>query len=224
VFADKITSGPSLIERIDLFSISETCDIVTLNLRKEHDKAALKDGKYGAVVVADLGLLESNAESVLADTLSTLKPGGKFCALLKNIAPATVKAALGHTAFQTLVCPGNEYHFVVGNKSPPTDGVNGINGHSDRIVIVQPTQSTHFVTLISNIISSRLLDHGYEIEVYTWGTDVSTLSGKTCISLVELESSLLENLCARDFDSIKDLILRSGRAFWIAGFTGPTQP
>lgn len=105
------------------------------------------------------------------------------------------------------------------------NGINGINGHAepDRITLIQPTKLTDTARAVASDISTVLEGHGYELDAFSWGSDVSSLAGKTCISLLELQDPILQNLTESDFESIKKLILASASIFWITAFDDPSS-
>ena len=58
--------------------------------------------------------------------------------------------------------------------------------------------------------------------MFLWGSDVSSVAGKTCVCLLELQASILQDLAKSDFENIKKLILASASVFWVTAFDDPS--
>lgn len=118
-----------------------------------------------------------------------------------------------------------ENSFVIGQKSLDDSGINGTKGHAepDRITLIKPTDLTEITRAAASDISTVLQEYGYEIDTFLWGSDVSSLAGKTYIFLLELQSSILQDLTKSDFENIKKLILASASVFWVTAFNDPSS-
>lgn len=243
----EIASSSSLLSDGDLSSISKTGEVTitckdaelkakldetahdafieSLDFTKELSSESLKDRSYDAVILSDLDLFDSQAELTLSNIAKVLKPGGRVCFLADNHAVANVQSTLYAKEIRTTVFQSAEHSFVIGQKSLHSNGINGTNGHfePDRITLIQSAKLTEKARAVTSDINTALQGHGYEIDKFSWGSDVSSLAGKTCISLLELEESILQDLTKSDFENIKKLILASASVFWATAFDDPSS-
>jgi hypothetical protein len=60
-------------------------------------------------------------------------------------------------------------------------------------------------------------------ETVQWSTEVSGLHGKTLVSLLELQSTFLQNISANDYAALKTMALNSARLLWVAMGNDPVM-
>ncbi|KAF2679048.1 phenolpthiocerol synthesis polyketide synthase ppsB [Lentithecium fluviatile CBS 122367] len=102
-------------------------------------------------------------------------------------------------------------------QSEHTNGTNGIS--KDELFIIEPSVSSIGTKSFSNALQDAVADQGYNASATTW-SEISAraaneITGKTFISLLELEQPLLDSLSEPDFHSIKKLTLNCERLLWI---------
>lgn len=108
-----------------------------------------------------------------------------------------------------------------------TNGVNGADSRKREFVIIEPSTPSSAVKSFSSCLQKALEEECYKSVATTWenlsiqGADEA--EGKTFISLVELETPLLENLSEHDFDKVKKLVSNCGRLLWITGGHSPSM-
>ena len=240
----EIASNSSLLTAGDLSNISKTGEVTitcryaelkakldetahdafieSLDFSEELSSESLKDRSYDVVILLDLDSFDSQAELTLSNIAKVLKPGGKVCFLADKHAVAKVQSTsyAKEVLFQSV-----EHNFVIGQKSLHSNGINGANGHAepDRITLIQPVEMTEKARAVASDIITTLQGDGYEIDTFPWGSDVSSLADKTCISLLELQKSILQDLTKSDFENIKKLILASASVFWVTAFDDPSS-
>ena len=199
--------------------------IESLDFTEELSSESLEDRSYDVVTPRDLGSFDTQAELMLSNIAEVLKPGGKVCFLVNKEAVAKVQSTSNAKKICTTVFQSAEHSFVIGQKSLQSNGLNGGNGHAepDGITLIQPTELTEKARAVASDISTALEHHGYEIERFSWGSDVSSLAGKTCVCLLELQASILQDLAKSDFENIKKLILASASVFWVTAFDDPSS-
>ncbi|KAJ4371953.1 hypothetical protein N0V83_003726 [Neocucurbitaria cava] len=205
--------------------VTVTCKEYGLDFTEALSSEALNDRSYDVVVLSDVGSFDSHAEHTLSNIAQALKPGGKVCFLVDKQAVAKVQAASYAKEIRTTVFPSADHSFVIGQKSLHSNGANGTNGHAEpnRITLIQPAKSTDQARTVASDINKFLQGQGYDVETFSWGSDVSSLEGKTCISILELQDSILQDLAEGDFESIRKLILNSASVFWVTAFDDPSS-
>lgn len=108
-----------------------------------------------------------------------------------------------------------------------TNGVNGADSSKRDFVIIEPSAPSSAVKSFSSCLQKALEEECYKSVATTWenlsiqGADEA--EGKTFISLVELETPLLENLSEHDFDKVKKLVSNCERLLWITGGHSPSM-
>jgi hypothetical protein len=188
----------------------------------------LKDRSYDVVLASGLSIYASKPELVVENVTKVLKDGGRLCILVNDSAVDHILPLFALNQFDTIVFHDLETTqvqkqslFIATKKVPYT---NGVNGHSEpeKITIIQAANPSSAATTVASQLTMSLENHGYEISTFTWGSDVTVLAGKSCISLLELQESLFQDLGAKDFDFIKKLILNTASLFWVTGFEDPS--
>jgi zearalenone synthase (highly reducing iterative type I polyketide synthase) len=91
-----------------------------------------------------------------------------------------------------------------------------------EITLIEAAKPSKRARISAHHIDMTLQVLGYKITRFSWGSDVLILNGKSCISLLELETSILRDLTEQDFVSIKRLILGAASTFWVVGFDDPS--
>lgn len=69
---------------------------------------------------------------------------------------------------------------------------------------------------ISIHFSLQLTAYGLHTETIRWPSHVSNLKGKMLVSLMEVDSPFLQDLCAEDLVALQMLTLHSKRMLWVA--------
>lgn len=118
---------------------------------------------------------------------------------------------------------------VVLYKKQQSEPANGhTNGSSTKpdVFIIEPTVTSNRINSFSGDLQVTLRDHGYPVVVTNW-TEVSArpsadLEGNTFISLLELETPLLDALSEPDFHNVRKLLLNSDRLLWITAGDNPS--
>ena len=104
---------------------------------------------------------------------------------------------------------------------------NGVNGISRDFVIVEPSPLSSAVKSFSSALQKVLGEDCHRSVATTW-KDFSIQSadeavGKTFISLLEMETPLLDNLSEADFDKVKKLVSSCERLLWVTGGASPSM-
>ena len=111
-----------------------------------------------------------------------------------------------------------------------TNGVNGVNGVASSMrefVIIEPSAPSSAVKSFSRALQKAFGEECHKSVATAWadlsiqGADEA--EGKTFISLVELETPLLDNLSEPDFDKVKKLVSNCERLLWVTGGHSPSM-
>ena len=92
---------------------------------------------------------------------------------------------------------------------------------NNEVVILEAPDTSRESKAFSSQLVFELEHRSVTINKVEWGSDLSSLKGKRCISLLELENPVLASLSATDFAAIKSLILETSSLLWISSSTDP---
>ena len=94
--------------------------------------------------------------------------------------------------------------------------------HRDReIVILEAAKPSHRSSALASQLIHELENRTIKTTRVTWNQTTYDFSQKECISLLELETSFLEDLSAADFSVVKNTILDSASLTWVTALDGP---
>jgi len=177
-----------------------------------------------------------------------VKQNGTLCFLATDQMLSGIKVAMDVGNMTMTVYHGTDTGLVIAKKlsAPQTNGLtngstngltNGLtngytngytNGHTNGItsgpeitIILAANPSEKALAVASKLITSLQKNH-HETRIFSWGQDVSALGGKSCISLLDFEKSLLQDLRAEDFEPFKKLILETKSLFWVTALNDPS--
>lgn len=159
---------------------------------------------------------------------SLLKKDGRICVLeAETLADETLDLLRKSHMEATLIhriaeIQSQRLSLVIGKNS----GVH-INGTTTETVdkhvtLLQMPSPSPFAKAVATDLTMSLERSGYITIPFTWGSDTSQISGKSCISLVELENPLLRDLTEKDFYNLKQLVLETAGILWVVGFDDPS--
>jgi hypothetical protein len=198
--------------------------------------------QYDILVASDAAQLlyaPSLAEAI-GRMCKVLKQDGTFCFLATDSMLSSIQSAMDVSNLKTTVYHGVDTGLVVAKKLSvaKTNGTtNGLtnshteehtNGHTNgvtsepEITIILAANPTEMALAVASKLVTSLQKHHYETRVFSWGPEISALTGKSCISLLEFEKSLLRDLRAEDFEPFKKLILETKSLFWVTALNDPS--
>lgn len=94
------------------------------------------------------------------------------------------------------------------------------NGHSQpaETVILSPSNKSSELEQFETKLVQSLGSRDHEATVLSWDQiSDSTVQDKNCISLIEFDKHLLENLSEEDFSRIKQVVLHASHLSWLTG-------
>lgn len=201
----------------------------------------LSKDQYDIVCVSEaaLCLYADQTAGAVGRMCEAVKHGGTLCFLATSSMLCSIQPVLdaNHMQKPSLHIPASDngpglaivkkgdVDSTNGTSSKLTNGTNSTNGvlpARDITVLLASDPTARALTVAVNIIS-RLQEHHYKTRVFRWGSDVSELEGRECISLLEVEKPLLRDLGAKDFESLKMLILKAKSLFWATVLDDPSS-
>ncbi|EAQ86894.1 hypothetical protein CHGG_08147 [Chaetomium globosum CBS 148.51] len=105
----------------------------------------------------------------------------------------------------------------------PEAAPNGVGGHAEVVILQSPDTSPAAADLANSLVA-QLSSTGHPASLHTWGVcDTATVEGKACISLVEADRPVLQQLTEHDFTFLKALLLGAQKVLWV-GASPETDP
>ena len=103
--------------------------------------------------------------------------------------------------------------------TPNITVANGVQHH--EVVILEAPESTHTANAVAVQLALELESHSFKPRRLRWGTKLDDLNNKECVSLLELETSFLENIGEKDFGRIKELLTSPSKVLWVTSCQSP---
>lgn len=93
-----------------------------------------------------------------------------------------------------------------------------------EVVIIEPPIAKAAAQDFSSLLQQALQGQGYSVSTKTWGDALSPddVKGKTYVSLLELEQSMLDKLAERDFEDVRTVVLNCERLLWVTAGDNPS--
>jgi SAM-dependent methyltransferase len=92
---------------------------------------------------------------------------------------------------------------------------------TEIVLITRPNASPASEEIVAQL-AKLLKSQSYSITNFVWGSDLSVLTGKHCLALLELDHSMMYDLSERDFVTVRQLILEAKSTFWVVGHDEPS--
>lgn len=210
-----------------------------LDFRQEVPGDVSKD-QYDIICVSNTALrfYADQTTEVVGRICEAVKQGGTLCFLAASSMLCSIQPVLdaNHMQKSLLYIPAadkgpglaivkkGDINSTNGTSGTLTNGTNGTNGTlpgRDITVLLASDPTAMALTVAVNLIS-RLQEHHYKTRVFRWGSDMSDLAGRECISLLEVGKPLLRDLTADDFEPLKKLILEAKSLFWATVLNDPS--
>lgn len=90
------------------------------------------------------------------------------------------------------------------------------NNDADTVYIIEPLNPSKDVQRVTQMLTSRLRKGSSAAKPVSWPVDPHELKGKSLVSLLELEQSVLAEPSTEDFDRLKAITLQSSRMLWVS--------
>ena len=170
--------------------------------------------------------VKESLEVILERLIRMAKPGA-VVAIAAPVAAGDV-GALTNNDFELISSmPGLALYRHTGSNDKQSDGTltnrtltNGT--HDMKVSILEPSTLSPQAQSLSKKLQAILEDQGYSVTTQTAVADTDVIAGKTWISLLELETPVLERLSEPEFRSIQRLMVSSERLLWITCGDNPS--
>ncbi|PSN68460.1 hypothetical protein BS50DRAFT_676305 [Corynespora cassiicola Philippines] len=168
--------------------------------------------------------LTEGLDSILELLFRKVKPADD--AFVVMAAPAAAGSLLKAKGFNlvTSMPVGTESLFLckyIGNKQM-TNG-NGVHAQHEKVTIFEPTTPSSEEQSFSKKLQDQLKDQGYAVTTKAGVSEADPIHDKVCVSLLELQNPMLENLSEPDFQSLRKLWVGCERLLWITGGSSPSM-
>lgn len=192
-----------------------------LDISQDLTAQEIKDQAFDLVIAFNLGTNVKSLETAVQNIKKIIKKRGRVC-LVEAIHLSSQLASLMSKSGLTPTLTVHDFEDAQFRQLDlmvyTADQVMQNDGQSGEITLIEAPDQGGFAQSTSKCIAKNLAQNGYKTNRFTWGSDVSVLNGKTCIALVELENSILQNLGEGDFKILKDLVLEAKSILWVVGF------
>lgn len=98
---------------------------------------------------------------------------------------------------------------------------NGNGTITDEIIILEPAIPSSVSDTVAKQVTAQLDAASIRSKRITLQAPLEELKGKRCISLIEAESSFLEDLSQSGFENLKNILLETSSLVWFVGVDGP---
>lgn len=158
-------------------------------------------------------------DTVLKRLSSTVKPGAKVLFIDEFASEFIDRHAvfLKHGLAVDFITTAGQTNLTVA--SVPTTNGNGII--TDEIIILEPAVPSSFSDTVATQITAQLDTASICSKRITLHAPLEELKGKRCISLIEVETSFLEDLSQSGFENLKNILLETSSLVWLVGVDGP---
>lgn len=185
-----------------------------------------KKEKIDLIIARDVS---SISEDILKITKSLLNKEGRLC-IIEDAESARAADGLLERAGLVKVArfeaaSGKQTAFIVAFNGDTISGHRYPSGEirQDVVIVQSQSPSEKSLTLAAQLVSS-LTSLGYNVSTVPWATSsIDVLKGKACITLAELEVSILHDLKDDDFMLMRLLILEASSVMWVNCLDEPTN-
>ena len=109
--------------------------------------------------------------------------------------------------------------LLVGSRN--ANSPNGIQHREDEIIILQSRAPSQVTAGVAAELRESLSSLGYMTTFRTWGSEVLSLESKICISLLEADGPILQDVTEAEFAQLKAVILQADKVLWVSGIGDP---
>ena len=111
--------------------------------------------------------------------------------------------------------------LAVSISTPSNVPSNGVQSH--EIIILEASNPTRAASAIAAQLAIELQSQAFEPRIVRWDSFSEEAAGTDCVSLVELDMPLFENLDEEDFVKAKNIISQASSLHWVTSLESPAQ-
>ncbi|KAL7943591.1 putative polyketide synthase [Trichoderma barbatum] len=211
--------------KVDLRDSLDTVNRATLDTPTVYQDLFQQHAKTADLIICSAITLAPS--TMVHNAKLLLKDEGKICIIEAPEDAATAKSVLHKAGFTNLFEFGGsasgESVFLVGSVENAGITAGGDLGKKD-VVLIQPANTSESLIAVVGALKAALLVLGHNTSIHTWGVDsISELKGKDCVTLLEVQSALLEAIEERDFYYLQTLITQCKSLLWIDALDGASK-
>ncbi|KAI1174099.1 putative polyketide synthase [Nemania sp. FL0916] len=232
---------PSIFQHMEMVNCTRTWDVAVASQNEMLPKAEDEQGPIRYVNLDRDILTESSQDTydlilfsyertpagIITQICKAIKPDGKLCVLVTDKETATLQSVMTTNGLDINIWRQSEHDtgtsLVIARKRCVSE-LNQMNHDTGReIMLIQATKPTNSASLLASKLTEILVQRHYRVRSFYLDDDVSLLEGKSCISLLECEESLLLNINAEEFASLKSLLLKVRDLLWVTVLDDPAS-
>ncbi|KAL1872727.1 Type I Iterative PKS [Diaporthe australafricana] len=171
----------------------------------------------------DLERLVRNARELLVDDgrLCLIVPDSEYEIAEMRIRSAGLSNWFKINDFED--AEGKQLALLLGSKSANLANGHASSQHDDEIVIIQGPSPSQAAKDLSDQLLECLASCGRAASSVPWAGNTHSWTGKPCISLLEVEHTIMDDPTEADFERIKNLILETTKTLWVSGQSEPSS-
>ena len=111
--------------------------------------------------------------------------------------------------------------LAISVSTPSIVSSNGVQSH--EIMILEASNPTRAASAIAAQLAVELQCQSFEPKMVRWNAVSEENTGTDCVSLVELDTPLFENLDEEDFIKAKHIISQASSLLWVTSLESPAE-
>ncbi|KAI0147390.1 putative polyketide synthase [Xylariaceae sp. FL1272] len=179
---------------------------------------------YDLVLLTDPTLTSADA---IANVCAAIKPGGTLCFSGTKNSLITFRHILDASKLDVGIWDvrgsADDTVFVVARKGPLSDTNPTDNVTEREVILLQAREPTESASKLTSKLAETMNQHHLKARAFRLGDDLSLLEGKSCISLLEYQQSLLYDINNEDFEAVKKIILTTRDVLWVTALDNPSS-
>ncbi|KAH8698372.1 putative polyketide synthase [Talaromyces proteolyticus] len=172
-------------------------------------------GQLDLILMFNTVLDNPSFQTLLENAKKQLKEGGRIC-IIELGQPSLHLGLTLATLHQTE--DDHEFQLVIGKSPKPAS-----SSIPEEIVIVEAPQATNSAQKLASHLAEELGRQSIRVNRLEWTSKnyISSIEGRSCIVLADLEKAHLLQASPDEFRIIQETILKAGSILWISGSIGP---
>ncbi|KAL4940592.1 hypothetical protein BDV06DRAFT_223966 [Aspergillus oleicola] len=169
------------------------------------------------VAVASISC-DDEDDAIVKQITGLVNPGAKIVLVGHQPSAVDIPASLTKHGLEVLFTSAAEQTSIT-VATLPQPLTNGVA--TEEIILLETSNPSATAEAVSKEMAAKLEAAFIPSKRVSFDASLTDLKGKRCISLLEIESSLLEDPSESDFEKIKQIILNTSSLLWLVGVEGP---
>lgn len=223
-------------------ALKDLIEFSTISANKDPTSQGLEPASFDVIMISTLGEIQTLGKR-LVNARKFLKPRGKL--ILVGIANPGLSTSLISRCLQTsrekitkelndeLIQQGfappfsitasedsrHEQLSVSVSSLNVKPEVNGVSSH--EVAILEASNPSDAAIAVANQLAAELEQSSFKPKRLRWGSNFEDFSGKDCVSLVELDTPLLESIAKEDFLGLQQIVGHASDLLWVTSSGSP---